>query len=400
MDSKTSKEKSLEKKHLENNYKDKIIQIKNLKNRHISNIDEAINLEEIKRMAFNNLDVNALSYYSSGANNEITLRRNEEYFKKILLLPKILKNVNKISTETNILNNTISMPILIAPAALQKLANNEGEIATAKVSYEKNIILTLSSYSSTDLDKVAIANEGGIRWLQLYIMKNRKIIIDIIKRAESYGYSALVITVDAPVIGSKEMMKLAKMKLPPEINYEIFKNIKENILYSFDDTSDNSIDWEIIPWLRNITKLKIILKGISRPDDALKAEKYGADAIIVSNHGGRQLDCMPSGIEILYHICKALKNAKNSKMEVYMDGGIRRGTDVIKALAMGAKAVLIGRPIIWGLASDGQKGIRKVLDLIKSEFEMAMKLCGCISVKDITEDLIRTKASLNCGGNF
>jgi (S)-2-hydroxy-acid oxidase len=389
-------------------YKQNIKTIKKLKNRVVENVEDAINLDEVERLAYSKLDMNALSYYISGASDEFTLKRNKEIFKKIFLYHKILRDVSETSIKTNILGREISMPILVAPTAMQKLASIEGEIATAKSTYELGTGIVLSSLSTCSMEDVAKANGDGLRWFQLYVMKDRAQTFQIIKLAEKNNYSGIVITVDAPILGSRERDFMVKFKVPPHIKYEnleyTLKNQSEanpeikNILQHTGSNSeifeffgrniDASLTWDIVIWLRQNTKLNIILKGIHRVDDALKAETIGVDAIIVSNHGARQLDTVPSTIEMLRPICKALKG---KKMEVYVDGGFRRGGDVFKALALGARAVFIARPILWGLAADGQKGVKKVLELLKNEFILTMKLCGCINVNEISEDFIRIK---------
>jgi isopentenyl diphosphate isomerase/L-lactate dehydrogenase-like FMN-dependent dehydrogenase len=405
--------------HKENEkYKNNIELINRLKNRVVNNLEEAINLDEIERLAYSKLDMNTLSYFMSGANNEETLRRNKEQFKKVLLYPKILKDVSNTDISTTILGNKISMPIMIAPSALHKMAHEDGEIATAKASKNANTLMILSTLSSSSIERVAAANENGLRWQQLYITKTRDETIEIIKEAERNKYTGLVLTVDAPVLGYRERDFQVKFKVPQGIFYENLINLgkdpnsalskyksseknldkvveetgKNSALFSyFSSNIDSSLTWEIIQWLKKITKLPIILKGVHRVDDALKAQAMGVEGIIISNHGARQLDSVPSTIEMLYPICQALKKIKDNKMEVYCDGGFTRGSDVFKAVAMGAKGVFLGRPIIWGLTCGGHEGVRKVLDLIRNEFLITMKLCGCTNVNEINEDFIRVK---------
>jgi isopentenyl diphosphate isomerase/L-lactate dehydrogenase-like FMN-dependent dehydrogenase len=391
-------------------YKSNIKTIRKLKTRVIQNVEEAINLDEVERLAFSKLDMNTLSYYMSGASDEHTLKRNKQIFKKIFLYPKILRNVSETDTRTKILGREVSMPILIAPAALQKMACKEGEVATAKAAKEAETGLVLSSLSSSSMEEVAKVNGEGLRWFQLYVMKDRSQTIQVLKLAEQNGYAGVVITVDAPILGPRERDFQVKFKVPAGIKYEnleytmknqseakkdvqkILKDTGANseIFEFFGRNIDASLTWEMITWLKSNTRLKIILKGVHRVDDALTAEKLGVDAIIVSNHGARQLDTVPSTIEMLRPICIALKS---KQMEVYVDGGFRRGSDVFKALALGAKAVFLGRPVLWGLVSDGQKGVKKVLDLIKNELVITMKLSGCSKVSEISEDFIRFKDS-------
>lgn len=390
-----------------------ILEIKNLKNRVIKNVDEAVNLDEIERMAFSKLNMNALSYFMSGANEEISLHKNKDDFKKILLYPRVLKNVSSVDPSTTVLGSKISLPIMIAPTALHRLTHDDGELASARAAKAANTILVLSGLSSRSMKDVAEVSGDHPRWFQLYVLKNEKLTLEVINSAERNGYTGLVLTVDAPILGFRERDFQVKFRVPSGIKYENLQfsipkpnkadkdvekilnesKSKSEIFEFFAKNMDSTMTWDIIRWLRLNTKLKIILKGIHRVDDALIAQKHGVDAIIVSNHGARQLDGVPSGIEMLYPISKALKKIPDNKMELYVDGGIRRGTDVFKAIALGANAVFLGRPIIWGLACDGEKGVSKVLDLIKNELMVAMKLSGVTSIKEITEDYVKVKDS-------
>jgi isopentenyl diphosphate isomerase/L-lactate dehydrogenase-like FMN-dependent dehydrogenase len=390
-------------------YKERKKILKKLNHRVVSTVNEAVNLEEIQRLAFSKLNLNALSYYMSGASDEVTLRRNKKYFKKILLYPKVLKDVSKTNITTTILGRKVTMPILIAPSAMHKLACEHGEKETAQAANEANTLMILSSLSSTSMEEVAKANGNGLRWFQLYVMKDRRQTIDLIRLAEKNGFSGIVLTVDAPVLGSRERDFKVNFKVPAHISYpnleltlknknqveqDLQKVIEEtgsksDIFSFFARNIDSSLTWDIIDWLKENTKLHIILKGVHRVDDALMAQKKGVSAIIVSNHGARQLDSVPSTIEMLYPICKQLKQITNNKMEVYVDGGFSRGGDVFKALALGAKAVFLGRPVLWGLVADGKNGVRKVLDLLKNEFLLTMKLSGCKTVDEINEDYVR-----------
>ncbi len=406
-------------KHLEENYNKIISYLTNLKTRIPPSLEDCVNIHEVERLGMSKLDLNSISYYMSGANNEITLERNIQFYNKILLNQKILVDVSKIDLETEILGNKISLPICISPSAIQKMAHEDGELATAKSAVKNKTIMILSSLSSSTLEDVARANKDGIRWFQLYAMKERIETINILKEAEKHGFSAIVLTVDAPIMGYRDRDFQVKFKKPEKINYEIQQHIiklcdeqnkndrnndsnsfdgknlieysenKSDIFNVFKNNIDSSLTWEFIGWLHKQTKLPIILKGILNKEDALIAAESGVDAIMISNHGGRQLDTVPSTIEVLGSIVDSiqqfyLKNPKIKKMEVYIDGGVRRGSDVLKALALGAKAVFIGRPVIWGLAAGGDHGVDKVLDILKNELIVAMKLSGCTEIKKIS----------------
>lgn len=400
-------EYSIKSKHYKD-YKKNLETIKNLKNRLIHSIDEAVNVDEIKRLAFSKMNMNALSYYMSGSGDEMSLKRGSDIFKKILMLPHIFRNVNSIDTSVSLLGRKVDIPIILAPTAMQKLCHPDGEIATCRAAKTRKTLMCLSSISSSTLQEVSKEANGYPMWFQLYVKTDRKMTQKLVTYCEKYGFECICVTVDAPVLGIRERDFMIKFSIPKDINYQSVTEKKandnnkegnqsdnkpKNELFSFFDSNmENSIAWDFVTWLRSITKLKLVLKGVHRVDDAIKAQEMGVDAIIISNHGGRQLDTVPSTIEMLVPIAKALKKMPNNKMEVYVDGGIRRGTDVIKAIALGAKAVLIGRPMLWGLGAAGQEGVEKVLDILKYEMIHAMKLLGCTSLNDINSDLVSYKS--------
>lgn len=408
-----------EKQNLDN-YEKKMKLLFDLKNRIPNSVEECINLHEIERLGIANLDNNALSYYISGANGEHTKNRNKNFFNKILLNQKILKNVSETFLNTNILGNKVNLPIGFSPSALQKMANEDGECATARSAVRNNTIMILSSLSSSTLDEVASNNKNGIRWFQLYAMKNRKEVMNVIKEAEKNKFSALVLTVDAPVMGYRDRDFQIKFHKPEKINYEIVRkmignnisnenngnnlnenvdnkiynqNSKSDIFEMFKDNIDKSLTWDFISWLKTITKLPIIVKGILNEEDAILAAKYKVDAIMVSNHGGRQLDTAPSTIEVLGNVSKILeqfysKNPDDKKMEIYVDGGFTRGSDILKAIALGANMVFLGRPVIWGLAADGERGVDRTLEILRNELTVAMKLTGCNRISEINRECL------------
>lgn len=396
----------------ESNYKQNMMSIYNYKHRVISSIDESVNIDEIKRLAFSKMNMNALSYYMSGSGDETSLNRNYSIFKKIFLLPRILKNVNKTDLSLNLLGEKFPMPIILAPTAMQKLCHPEGELGVLRAAKSRGVLMCLSTISSTPMVEVAKEAKGHPMWFQLYVKTDRKMTQKLVRYCEKYGFSTIVVTVDAPVLGYRERDFMIKFSIPKTFNYKDItddkkptenaqsdtnakKNDKPNSeLFSFFDSNmETTIDWEFITWLRSITKLKIVLKGVHRVDDAMKAMDMAVDGIIVSNHGGRQLDTVPSTIEMLVPIAKAIKRRDpNHKMEIYVDGGIRRGNDVIKAIALGAKAVLIGRSMLWGLGAGGQKGVERVLDMLKMEMIHGMKLLGCNTLDEITRDLVLYKS--------
>ena len=348
-----------------------------------------INLLEYESLAKQSLSPMALDYYSSGAMDEKTLTDNRTAFDRYKILPKMLRGVSQRDLSTNILGQSLSAPILIAPMAFQCLANSEGELATARAALKLDLGMVLSTLSTKSLEEVA--NFSKKLWFQLYIHRDRELTRTLVERAEAAGYQALCLTVDAPILGIRERDRRNQFTLPPHLEIanlvtKIPQSDRESGLYEyFMEQIDPGLTWQDLEWLASITKLPIAVKGILRADDALKALEYGAKAIVVSNHGGRQLDGAIATIDALADIVGAV----GDKIEVLVDGGIRRGTDILKALAIGANAVLIGRPILWGLALDGEKGVEKVLSLLIQELDCAMALSGCAKLQDVDASLIK-----------
>jgi isopentenyl diphosphate isomerase/L-lactate dehydrogenase-like FMN-dependent dehydrogenase len=351
-----------------------------------------VNISDFEILAKEKLSQSAYDYYSSGANDEITLRENCDAYKRIFLKYRVLVDVSKRDLTTEVFGQKISMPVIIAPTAFHKMAHIEGEVAVAKAATKAGTIMILSTLSNSSVEEVVKASSGNI-WFQLYVFKDREITKSLVKRVEDAGCKALVLTVDAPLLGQRERDIRNKFNLPDGFtvkNLEPFYKEKLSLKHDsgiagyFSENLDPSLNWKDIDWIKSITKLPILIKGISCKEDALLSIEYGADGIVVSNHGGRQLDTCRASIEVLPEIADAVYG----KTEIYMDGGIRRGTDVLKAIALGAKAVFIGRPVLWGLSFEGESGVSSVLEIFRKEFDLAMALCGCTSVEKITKDLI------------
>jgi len=351
-----------------------------------------VNINDFENLAKEKLTQMAYDYYSSGANDEITLRENCEAYKRIFLKYRVLVDVSKRDLSTEVLGQKIPMPVIIAPTAFHKLAHIEGEVAVAKAAGAAGTIMILSTLSNSDVEDVVKASSSPV-WFQLYVYKEREVTRELIKRAEAAGCKAIVLTVDAPVLGTRERDVRNKFNLPEGIYVKNLIPAKRENIPATNDSGlsdyvqkflDPSLSWKDIQWLKSVTNLPLIIKGISCKEDALLSVESGADGIVVSNHGGRQLDTCRATIDVLPEIAEAV----NDKIEILIDGGIRRGTDVLKAIALGAKAVLIGRPVIWGLAAGGEKGVSQVLEILHKEFDVAMALCGCNSVKSISKELI------------
>jgi 4-hydroxymandelate oxidase len=344
-----------------------------------------INIKDFELAAKSNLSQMVYDYYAGGACDEITLGANEKAYSQICIKYHVLNDVSSRTSKTTVIGQEINSPIIIGPTAFHALACADGELATARAAKNVGAVFTLSTLSNCSMEE--INKIGGHLWYQLYVYRNREITKKLVERAEKLGYRALVITVDSQITGRRERDIRNSFTLPTGIragNLETI-DIADGLLANhINNLYDQSLNWKDIEWFRSITKLPILIKGIIRADDARKAESCGVNGIVVSNHGGRSLDTSPSTLSVLPEIVMAV----SAKTDVLLDGGIRRGTDVLKALALGAKAVMIGRPILWGLAVGGEEGVIKVLQTLNSEFDLAMALSGCKSVSEISPDLI------------
>ncbi|XP_044750645.1 hydroxyacid oxidase 1-like [Coccinella septempunctata] len=357
-------------------------------------------VDDYEKYAFSFLPRKNLDFYRSGAGAEITLHDNKKAFQRYRIRPRILRDVSRRDLSTTVLGQKISMPIGIAPTSLQKMAHPDGEIASAKAAEQLGTIFILSTASNSTIEEVSEAAPNCVKWFQLYVFKDRNVTRNLIERAERAGFEALVLTVDLPVIGIRLADKRNKFMLPENIEYANFKEIahelknknsKVDLPAYLNSLSDASLQWQDIEWLKKITKLPIILKGIMTPEDALLAVKVNVDGILVSNHGGRQLDGTCATIDVLREIAEAVE----SKTEIYLDGGVRDGTDVFKALALGAKMVFVGRPVLWGLAYDGEKGVKDVMEILKREFDTTLALSGCSTINDIRSNMVVHESQLS-----
>ena len=363
-----------------------------------------LNLEDYHQRAKGTLAKMFYDFYSTGSDDQTTLVDNIQAFRRIKIRPRVLVDVSSSLTEgssncsVEILNSTqISFPCMIGPTSFHRLADSEhGELATVRAAVACSTIMCISTGASTRLEIIADEHRKQIRenyprshsqlWYQLYVFKNRQYSQRLIERAESSGYRALVLTVDAPQLGNRESDFYNQFSLPNGIQPENLIDDNNQVIKNHHQLPiDSSLSWKDIDWMRSITSLPIILKGILHPDDALQATKHDIQGIIVSNHGGRQLDTAIASIDALEDIAKAVRS-QTQQIDIYLDGGIRRGTDIFKAIALGAKAVLIGRPILWGLAVDGERGARNVLEILKKEFRLAMNLSGCVTIEDIRKN--------------
>jgi 4-hydroxymandelate oxidase len=318
-------------------------------------------------------------YFARGAADDITLRENETAWNQLRLRPRVLVDVAAPDLTTTILGQAVTMPVLTAPCALNAMAHPDGELAVARATAGAGVIQVLSVGSSYTLEEVAAA-AAGPRWFQLYCVRDPAVTRDLVERAEAAGYGALCLTVDSPTDGIREHNARNRFKAPPP-GHRPLANLAS---YDFDFSEkfrnqswhDPSLTWATLAWLRGITRLPIVVKGVLDAEDGRLAAEHGAAGIIVSNHGGRQLDTCLATCPALRPIVEAVAG----KAEVYVDGGIRRGSDVLKALALGARAVLIGRSYLWGLAVDGEAGVARVLEILRHELRMNLALSGTARV--------------------
>jgi 4-hydroxymandelate oxidase len=354
---------------------------------------EPLNLAELERLAQSRVSQTAWDYYASGSDDERCLRRNCEAFADIALHYRVLVDVATRNLETTVLGQRVAMPLLVAPTAFHKLAHKDGELASVRAAGEMGTVFTLSSLSNTAVEQVIAAATAPV-WFQLYVYRDRGATEALVRRVEAAGARALVLTVDAPLLGRRERDVKNRFALPAHLGVENmlahgYANVPQRAMDSglaayFADLLDPSLTWSAVDWLRSITSLPVVVKGIVRADDARRAIEHGAAGIVVSNHGGRQLDASPATIEVLPRVVDAVAG----RGEVFLDGGVRRGTDIVKALALGARAVLVGRPVLWGLAAGGQQGVAAALGILRRELDLAMALCGCPDIASITRDLV------------
>ena len=340
---------------------------------------DPINLFDYEILAKKALEPASWDYYEGGSDDEITLRANRISFERIQLRPHVLRDVDAINVNTIVQGISVQMPILVAPMAYQCLAHPEGECITAQAARNAGIVMIASTFATRTLEEImGVAPQA---WMQVYFYRDLDLTESLVRRADKAGYRAIVLTVDTPYLGRRERDIRNQFKLLPPLRVANFadKDVAGEYI-----PSPAVVTWDTVRWLRSITSLPILLKGIVTAEDALVALEYGVNGIIVSNHGGRQLDGTVASIDALPEVARAVAG----RCEVYVDGGIRRGTDVLKALALGAHAVLVGRPILWGLAANGLEGVQHVLELLSNELTLAMALAGCPTLESIDHALI------------
>ena len=355
-----------------------------------------VSLADHEAQARMRLDDKAWAYFSGGAADELTLAANRQAWDEIRLLPRVLQPLSGGHTRVQLLGRTLAHPILLAPVAFQRMAHPDGELATAHAAAALGAGLVLSTQSSVSLESVAqaVRDEAGRGplWFQLYLQEDRGCTLDLMRRAEAAGYEALVLTVDAPVHGARDRERRAGFTLPAGVRAVNLEGgppaapprLQPGQSALFDGLLRRAPTWDDVSWLQTQTRLPLLLKGVLHPEDARQAARLDIAGLLVSNHGGRTLDTTPATAAVLPRIADALGGA----LPLLVDGGIRRGTDVLKALALGASAVLVGRPYVYGLANAGAMGVAHVLRLLRDELEIAMALCGQRELNPIRRDLL------------
>ena len=376
------------------------------------------NVEDYRGLAHKRLPRAVIDFIEGGAEDEITISRHKNGFENIHIIPRILTDVSVRNISTTILGTPVSSPIVLCPVGLATLAHPMGEVAAGIAATNKGIISTYSSSSSWNLEDIAAAS-SGVKWFQLYIWKDRKLTAEIVERARKAGYTALVLTVDVPISARRERDLRNGFTIPPRprINQmgDLFQHFgwfyaqlkseisghkmsmgnftPENVgmrtrlkmLEVVNELFDPSITWKDVAWLKSIWKGPVVIKGVMTPEDAKLAVKAGVDAIWISNHGGRQLDGVSGTIEVLPEIVKAVKG----KVEIYLDGGVRRGSDIVKAIALGANACMIGRPYMYGLAANGAAGVESIIKILEIEMDATMALMGRPTIASLDSSSVR-----------
>lgn len=358
-----------------------------------------LNIQDLEDAARDSLPREVFDYYAGAAWDLQTLHENRDAYRRLQIHYRVLRDVSARSAACRIFDTELAMPIFVAPTAFHKLACPDGEMATARAAGAVGTLMTLSSLSTCLLEEVAAAATGPL-WFQLYINKDRGFTRELAQRAVAAGYRAIVVTCDTPCWGVREADVRNGFHLPPGLEaINLIDSHRCSTVLSHAGSGmgqimswmlDPALTWRDIAWLAAEVNVPVLVKGLCRPDDALLAVQHGARGVIVSNHGGRQMDYAPATIDVLPRIMQAV----GGQVPVMVDGGIRRGTDVLKALAAGATAVQVGRPVLWGLASGGEQGAATALGMLRNEFDLAMALAGCASLGEITGDLVERARGL------
>ncbi|KAL9615290.1 MAG: hypothetical protein Q9167_000261 [Letrouitia subvulpina] len=356
-------------------------------------LEQCYNLMDFEAVARRIMKKTAWAYYSSGADDEITMRENHSAYHKIWFRPRVLVDVETIDFSTTMLGTKVDIPFYVTATALGKLGNPEGEVILTRGAKKHNVIQMIPTLASCSFDEIVDAKEGDqTQWLQLYVNKDREITKRIVQHAEKRGCKGLFITVDAPQLGRREKDMRSKFSdVGSNVQNTGGNNVdrSQGAARAISSFIDPALSWEDIPWFLDLTKMPIILKGVQRVEDVIRAIESGVHGVVLSNHGGRQLDFARPGIEILAEVMPILRERGwENRIEIFIDGGIRRATDIIKALCLGAKGVGIGRPFLYAMSAYGLPGVDRAMQLLKDEMEMNMRLIGCSSVDQLNPTLV------------
>ncbi len=352
-----------------------------------------ISVAEYHDAARTRLERSAYDYYAGGAWDELTLADNERAFDRLRLQYRVLRDVSARDLRIDLLGRSLDLPVLIAPTAFHGLADPEAECATAAAAGSAGTVMIASTLSNRSIDEIAAATEGDV-WFQLYVYKDRGVSRALVERAVAAGCKALVLTVDVPGLGVRERDVRNRFQLPEGLAMGNLQagmngmpaNLEGSALAAYVGCMfDPSLSWTDFAWLRSLSDLPVLVKGVVHPEDARLAVEHGAAGVIVSNHGGRQLDTAPATLDVLPEIAEEVAD----RAALLLDGGVRRGTDIVKAVALGADAVAIGRAALWGLAADGREGVEGVLSTLRAELDAAMAMCGATRIDEIDSALVR-----------
>jgi isopentenyl diphosphate isomerase/L-lactate dehydrogenase-like FMN-dependent dehydrogenase len=347
-------------------------------------VDDLLNVADFAGRAEELLAPGPFAYFAAGAGDEWTLRENVSAYRRWTLRPRILRDVERIATARTVLGHELAAPIVVAPMAYQRHAHPDGELAMARAAAAFGTVMTLSTMATCAPADVAAAAPEAPRWFQLYVFRDEGVTRAIVEQAVEAGFRAIVLTVDAPYFGRRERDLRTGWLIPEEPTVPALAaalgTMRATSVTEHFELVSPSLSWRDVERLASTTNLPVLVKGVHTAEDALLAVEHGAAGIVVSNHGGRQLDGVAATIDVLPEVVDAVAG----RVEVLVDGGVRRGVDVVVALALGARAVLVGRPALWGLAVAGEQGALRVLELLRDELELALGLCGCCSPDDVT----------------
>jgi isopentenyl diphosphate isomerase/L-lactate dehydrogenase-like FMN-dependent dehydrogenase len=345
---------------------------------------EPLNLAEYERLAEDVLDPGLFAYYAGGAEDECALRGNEEAWSRWHLRPRVLVDVGEVRTDTTVLGTPVSVPVVLAPLAFEGLAHPQGELAAARAAARAGTVMCLSTFANVAPQELAEAAPKAPRWFQLYWFKDEGVTRALVEQAVAGGFSAIVLTVDAPVVAKRERDLRSTFRVTPDIPVPSLAAAlgipPDGRMEELLTVMSPSVTWREIVRLDEMSGLPVVVKGVFTAEDAALACEHGAAALVVSNHGGRQLDAAAPSADVLAEVVDAVAG----RIEVYVDGGVRRGSDVVRALALGARAALIGRPALWALAARGEEGVAHILEILRAEVATTLALCGCADPASVT----------------